>query len=374
MTRLRTAFYRRVAKPVLFLTPPDSAHTFTMNTGQIIGNVPGALRVLRLINTRRRPQLETKWRGLHFSSPLGVSAGFDKNGQMVPVIQSIGFGFSTVGSVTAEYCAGNPRPWFHRLPKTQALVVHAGLPNQGVKRVLARLHKLPVRLQRNFPMVLSVARTNSKEASGIEVGIIDYITSVKAAKHSPVVSMIEINISCPNAYGGEAYTTPKLLEELLTSVDDVMAPQPVLIKMPVDLPWAEFKKLLNVIVKHNISGVTLANLTKNRNRVDFKEPLSDEIKGGLSGAPARNISTDLVRRTYKEYGDRLTIFGVGGVFTAEDAYEKIVNGASYVELVTGLIQNGPGVAEEINAGLQRLLKQDGFTHVSQAVGSAVQKK
>lgn len=374
MSALRTVVYRRIVKPVIFKISPDAVHDYTMKLTHFAGGFPGAAPALRLVNTRRRPALETTWRGLHFSSPLGLSAGLDKNGQMVRIIHAIGFGFTTVGSVTAEYCAGNPKPWFYRLPKTQSLVVHAGLPNQGVRAILARLHRLPARLQRQYPIVLSVARTNSMNAAGCEEGIVDYVTSVTAAKHSPAISMIELNISCPNAYGGEAYTTPPLLEKLLSAVDAVKAPQPIIIKMPVDLPWAEFKKLLDVIVKHNIAGVTMANLTKRRDRVDFKEPLDDSIKGGLSGAPTRQLSTQLVRKTYEAYGDKLTIFGVGGVFTAEDAYEKIVNGASYVELVTGLILNGPGIAEEINAGLQKLLKRDGFTHISQAVGSAVIKK
>lgn len=374
MSSVRTILYRRVAKPVLFLMSPDAIHSHITVLSHTAGRVPGVARTLRVVNTRRRPELETTWKGLRFSSPAGLSAGFDKNGKTVPIMHAIGFGFSTVGSVTAELCVGNPKPWFYRLPKTQSLVVHAGLANDGVRTILRRLHALPLRLQKNYPIVLSVARTNSQEASGVDEGIADYVASVKAAKTSPAVSMIELNISCPNAYGGETYTTSVLLEKLLSAVDAVKAPQPIIIKMPVDLPWADFKKLLDVIVKHPVAGVTIANLTKNREAIDFKEPLPDSVKGGLSGAPTRHLSTALIRRTYEAYGDRLTIFGVGGIFTAEDAYEKIVNGASYVELITGLIFNGPGIVEEINRGLVRLLRRDGFTHISQAVGSAATKK
>lgn len=374
MSNLRVKAYHGIAKPVLFKASPDSVHTRTTQLTYAFGSVPGAARALHAVNTRRRPALVSAWKGRIFSSPVGLSAGFDKNGRTVPVMHAVGFGFATVGSVTSEVCVGNARPWFYRLPKTQSLVVNVGLANDGVRRVLQRLHALPKRLQNDYPVVLSVARTNSAEASGVDEGIADYVTSVKEAKNSPAVSFIELNISCPNAYGGETYTTPALLEKLLSAVDAVGAPQPVLVKMPVDSAWPDFKKLLDVIVKHKVEGVTIANLTKKREKIDFKEPLPDTVKGNLSGAPTRGLSTALIRKTYQSYGDKLTIIGVGGIFTAEDAYEKITNGATYVELITGLIFNGPGVVEDINKGLVRLLKQDGFTHISEAVGSAVVKK
>lgn len=373
MSSRRTYPYEKLAKPLLFRLSPDTAHEYTMKLSHLFGHVPLIAPLSKAIFVRRRSELVSTWNGLYVSSPLGLSAGIDKNAQMVALSHTIGFGFSTVGSVTSEPCAGNPRPWFYRLPKTQSIVVHAGLPNKGIRVILGRLHRAPQAVRGNFPVVLSVARTNSKDASGIEEGIADYVATIMAAKHSPIVRIIELNISCPNAYGGESYTTPTLLEKLLSAVDATEAPQPILVKMPVDLEWAKFNALLKVIMKHNVAGVTIANLTKQRAKVELKEPLSDDVKGSLSGAPVRDLSTALIRRTYESYGDRLTIFGVGGIFTAEDAYEKICNGARYVEMATGLILYGPGIVEEINSGLQKLLRRDGFTHVSQAVGSALNR-
>ena len=371
MTTIRTNFYKKAIKPLLFLTSPDFIHTQLTRTVYAAGKVPGVPGTIRAISTKRHRQLETTWKGLQFSSPVGLSAGFDKNGKTVPVMRSLGFGFSTVGSVTSEPCVGNPKPWFYRLPKTQSLVVHVGLANDGVQRILRRLQALPFDTQKVHPVVLSVARTNSQKAAGAEEGITDYVASIEAARSSAAVSAIEINISCPNAFGGETYTTPALLEKLLTAVDKAGTPQPKLIKMPVDLPWVEFNKLLEVIVKHDVAGVTIANLTKNRASIDLKDSLPDNVQGGLSGAPVRALSTALVRKTYENYGDQLMIIGVGGVLSVEDAYEKIVNGASYVGLITGLIFNGPSFVEDVNRGLVRLLKRDGFTHLSQAIGSAV---
>ncbi|NCS83155.1 dihydroorotate dehydrogenase (quinone), partial [Candidatus Saccharibacteria bacterium] len=128
------------------------------------------------------------------------------------------------------------------------------------------------------------------------------------------------------------------------------------------------KKLLDVAVTHGVTGVTMSNLTKQREKVEFLEPLPDSVKGGLSGAPLRERSTELVAKTYKAYGDELIIIGVGGVMSADDAYDKIKAGATFVELVTGLIMKGPFI-EELNSGLVELLKKDGYSHISEAVGA-----
>ncbi len=369
MTSVRSALYKHVAKPLFFALPPDFVHARTMDGLWAAGKVPGAAAAIRKLTIKRRPELERTWEGIQFSSPVGLSAGLDKNGRIVPMMQAIGFGFSEVGSVTAEPCTGNEKPWFYRLPRTKSLGVHVGLANEGVKRILARLESNTLAVQSHFPTILSIARTNSKQASGAKEGIADFVASAKQAKKSNAVQMIELNISCPNAFGGETYTTPELLEDLLSAIDGVNVAKPIFIKMPVDLPWNRTKKLLDIAVSHAITGVTFANLTKNRADADLKDPLPEAVLGGLSGAPTRKKSTELVAKTYQQYGERLVIIGVGGIFTAEDAYEKIKAGATFVGLVTGLIFNGPQLVEELNAGLAALLKRDGYTHISQAVGA-----
>ena len=360
--------YRRVIRPLMFLLSPDKAHSLVISMLSVSGKTPGVPALTKVLFTRRHRSLEVEWKGMKFSSPVGLSAGLDKNGQIVPMMRALGFGFSEVGSVTAEICKGNDRPWFYRLPKTGSLVVHVGLANQGVKRILQRLHAMPENVQKNYPTILSVARTNSEDASGVEEGVVDYVASVKAAKKSPAVQMVEVNISCPNAFGGQTYTTPELLDQLLSAIDAVKLKKPLFIKMPVDLSWPKTKQLLKVAVAHGVTGVTLSNLTKQREKVEFLEPLPDTVRGGLSGAPLRERSTELVAKTYRAYGDKLVIIGVGGVMSAEDAYDKIKAGATFVALVTGLIMKGP-LVEEINSGLVKLLKADGYTHISQAVGT-----
>lgn len=369
MIKVRATAYKKVIKPVLFRFSPDVAHAQVLKGLTIAGSVPWVAKVVRKVSIRRLPELEIDWQGMHFSSPVGLSAGLDKNGRIVPMMQALGFGFSEVGSVTADICKGNEKPWFYRLPKTESLVVHVGLANEGVNPIVDRLEKLPQTIQSDFPKILSIARTNSKEASGVAEGIKDYIASAQRAKKSPAIQMIEINISCPNAHGGRTFTTPELLEKLLKALDAVKVGKPTFIKMPIDLSWAQTKELLDVIVRHHVTGVTMTNLTKERSLVDLKDDLPDSVEGSISGSPVRERSTEMVRRTYRSYGDKLTIIGVGGVMSAEHAYEKIKAGASFVELITGLIMNGPQFVEEVNRGLAKLLEADGYEHVWEAIGA-----
>jgi len=367
--------YKYLAKPILFLISPDQTHSSMITVGSAVGKV-AFLRWVMRIASKRKPdnRLIQKYHGIKFDSPVGLSAGLDKNGEIVPMIANLGFGFTEVGSVTAMQCKGNPRPWFYRLPKTQSLVVYAGLGNHGSQTIIKRIHNYPHRAFGDFPIVLSVAKTNSQKVVSVKDGIADYVTTVKRAKNEPRIKMIELNVSCPNAYGGEPFTTPISLNRLLKAVDAVGVKQPIYIKMPVDLPWDAFRTLLNVIIRHQVAGVTIANLAKDRTKVELKDVLPDSVQGNLSGKPTWQLSNDLIRQTFLNYGDRLTIIGVGGIFTAEDAYTKIRLGASLIEVITGVIYGGSQIAIEINDGLVSLLKRDGYTNISQAIGVDALKK
>jgi dihydroorotate dehydrogenase len=366
--------YVYVAKPLLFMVSPDVIHRGTIRLAAAVGSV-GLLRgFIQLVFTGRRDErLAQTYHGITFASPVGLAAGFDKNGEIVPVVTALGFGFGEVGSVTAELCEGNSRPWFYRLPKTQSLVVNAGLANHGSRAILERIHQFPIRAIKNFPIILSVAKTNSRKVVDEKAGIADYVTTVKRATKEKRIAMIELNISCPNTYGGEPFTTPERLERLLTAVDTVSGKQPVYIKMPTNLPWVKLRELLDVTVRHSVAGVTISNLAKDRSKLDIKDDLPATVPGNLSGKPTWKSSNELIHRTYLEYGARLTIIGVGGVFSADDAYTKIKLGASLVELITGMIFCGPQLAAEINDGLLQCLSRDGLTHISQAIGIDAQR-
>lgn len=371
MTKVRSFLYTRVAKPVLFSFNPDQAHDMTISVLKVAGGVPGAARVARALLVKKYPELQQTWQGMCFSSPVGLAAGLDKSGQAVAMMNAFGFGFATVGSVTARACKGNPKPWFHRLPESNSLVVHAGLANHGADVVIPRLQKLPRDVRENYPKMLSIARTNDEVASTDEAGIEDYYCTFKAAQHSPAVQMMEINISCPNAFCGESFTNPELFKKLLIKLTTVKPTKPVFIKMPIELPQKQLDEILEIAAASKmITGLTFGNLRKDREGLDLKNDLPMAVKGGLSGLPTQELSTSLIAQVYAKYGDRFTLIGVGGILNAQDAYDKIKAGATFVGLVTGIIMNGPQLIEEINQGLVRLMKADGYGHISEVIGAA----
>ena len=367
-------FYRLVVKPLVFLMSPDKAHSSTLE----FANKVGEWRWMRwlvafVFKNPKNKMLSQNIFGIDFENPVGLSAGFDKNAEAVNVTSNLGFGFGEVGSVTAKECDGNERPWFYRLPLHKSMVVNVGLANLGVESVIKRLGN-DVTLNPRHHIILSVAKTNTCDVTTVDQGIEDYVASAKRAGKSNIVKMIELNISCPNTYGGEPFTNPKDLEKLLSSIDELKLKKPVVIKMPVDISWIKTEKLLDVIVAHKIDGVTIANLAKDRTVLDLGGELPDSVAGNLSGKPTFKLSNDLIRQTYIKYGDRLKIIGVGGVFSAEDAYLKIRLGASLVEFISAFIYQGPQLASEINYDLIKMLKNDGFDNISQAVGVDSLKK
>lgn len=366
--------YKRFVKPVLFLLTPDFAHRLIVFCGRVVQALPPVRWAIRKSWSFQDNSLQQEVDGITFYNPIGLSAGFDKNVQLSPLMEGVGFGFASGGSVTLEPRKGNRRPWFHRLPETKSVVVYAGMPNYGLRKISRYIRRNRRRLD-NMPTVVSVAvvaNKTTRERMGTRLTKEAIIDDVKKATEyisdNKLASVVEINISCPNA-GKEPFIETESLDALLTTLDSVPRDVPFWVKMPHLYDVEQFDSLLKVIVQHNVQGVTVANLVKDRSKIDIKDPLTDEIRGGLSGAPTREHSLDLIRHTYKKYGDRLTIIGVGGVFSAEDAYTKIKAGASLVGLITGLFFEGPQLVGRINRELVELLKKDGFSHISEAVGA-----
>ncbi len=372
ISRTSSVMYRYIAKPILFKFKPDDVHNSLVKHGARLQQYRQLRRALKsCLAYENDAMLRQTILGITFRNPVGLSAGFDKNFELVQLMKTIGFGFMEGGSITYRECQGNPRPWFYRLPKTKSLVVFAGLANRGVRTIIQTLKDYPAETINNFPLNISVAKTNSKQTCTDKEAVADYIGSLKLLQKARAGDMYTLNISCPNTYGGEPFTTPERLESLLHAVDQLNINKPVFIKMPCHLPWKEFKALLKVADKHNIQGVTISNLAKDRNQAKLMDPLPEKVKGNLSGKPTWNLSNDLIRQTYKLFGKRFMIIGVGGIFSAEDAYTKIKLGASTLELITGMIFEGPQLIGQINKGLVALLEKDGYRTVSEAIGTDV---
>ena len=360
--------YKKIIKPILFLFPPDFIHNTTVRAGRVVQVLPPVRWILRKWWAYSDARLNQSILDIDFANPIGLSAGFDKNVQLVPLMSSVGFGFETGGSVTLGERKGNARPWFYRLPKTQSLVVHAGLANRGIVNGEATIIKNS-RRSKNLPLFISVAIVAKTSKETCQDAIIDAKNTILYILQHSLAKAIEINISCPNAGDEQPFTNPKMLDELLTELDKIERTLPFLIKMPQVSSLKEFDALLRIVDRHNIQGLTIANLVKDRSSVKLLEELPEDVKGGLSGAPTRKVSTAMVHYAYKKYAKRFTIIGVGGVFSAEHAYEKIRAGASLVGMITGVIFEGPQVVGKINKGLIKLLDEDGFMSITEAIGA-----
>lgn len=360
-------FYVHILKPLLFRRKPDAVHHDLVRLTSWVQRVP-LLRELPRLWAHEDARLAQSIAGVDFKNPIGLSAGFDKAITMPRMMRAVGFGWMTGGSVTWGQYKGNDGAWFYRLPKTKSLVVNAGLPSEGTEVVSGRVSDYPRSLFADFPLSVSVAKTNTKATASEDEAVADYCASLKRFDSLEQVALLEVNISCPNTFGGEPFTTSERLEKLLAAIDKLKLQKPVFIKMPINLPLADFDALLDVVAKHSVQGLAIGNLHKDRRAVELADVLPDEVKGNLSGAPARDITTELIRHTYGRFGSKFIIIGIGGVFTAEHAYEKIKAGASLVALITGMIFEGPTLPGQINHDLVKLLQRDGFASVSDAIG------
>ncbi len=361
------ALYGKILKPIFFLYDPEAVHDAMTKTGVLLGNFYFSRKFTAGLFSYKNSILEQKIFGINFKNPIGLSAGFDKNAQLTDILPSVGFGFAEVGSITARSYGGNPKPRLYRIPEAQTLRVNYGLKNLGAE-VLHRNLKNKILA---FPIGINIAKTNNPETSDVQKGIEDYFFSYKLFQD--IGDYININISCPNTCEEHPiFAEPQNLDLLLNKILSIPRVKPVFIKLSPDLPEAQLDQILEVCFAHKIDGFVCTNLTK----VNL---LGHVGKGGFSGKAVEELSSNLIRHVYKKILDyrkiqalqslyKPIVVGVGGVFSAEDAYKKIRAGASLVEMITGMIFQGPQVISEINQGLVALLQRDGFKNISQAVG------
>lgn len=360
------AGYRNIVKPILFTESPETVHNRITAIGERYGRGGVAKTLAEKLLLTNYPQLAQTIAGIKFTKPIGLSAGFDYEARLTQMLPALDFGFHTVGTITNQPCRGNPSPQLGRLPKSKSLLVNKGFKNPGAKIVSRKLSQF----QFAIPLGVSIGRTNTTALKNEAESIDDIVSAFQAFESSRVRhAYYELNISCPNLVGNISFYPPENLRALLSAVTALNISRPIFIKMPIEKSGKEVRDMLEVITNFPIAGVIFGNLQKNRKDPSF-DPAEIAVagKGNFSGKPTRNRSNELISLTHKHYGDRLTIIGTGGVFTAEDAYEKILRGASLVQMITGLIYRGPQVVSEIHHGLARLLAEDGYSHISEAIG------
>ncbi len=353
--------YAAVFKKIFFMADPETVHEKITGIGKFLGHCSFTRRIAALLFSYSNRKLKQDILGITFHNPIGLAAGFDKDARLTDIIPSIGFGFAEVGSITGEPCAGNPKPRLWRLKKSKGLVVYYGLKNDGCEKIADRLRNKAFKIR----VGTNIAKTNSEKTVDLNEGIKDYLKAYEA--FADIGAYFTINISCPNAFGGQPFTNPESLDALLVKIGKVPTKKPVFLKMSPDLSHKEIDGIIKVSERHGIAGFICANLTKNRNNEKIIDKIVPE-KGGISGKVVEDLSNNLISYLYRETKGKFVIIGCGGVFSGMDAYKKIRAGASLIQLMTGMIFNGPQVIGEINKDLVSLLEKDGFDNISQAIG------
>jgi dihydroorotate dehydrogenase len=367
MISLMGKLYAGWLKPMFFRFDPEFIHTRLVDFGEILGQTP-AKNMINWAFNYQFPSLKQEIAGITFASPIGLAAGFDYNGKLTQILPSWGFGFQTIGTITAHPSEGNPLPRLGRLPKSKSLMVNKGFRNPGSLAIVNKLHHYHFRI----PLGISVGRTNSPALNNIDDAITDIVKAFRTIHTGGIDNAYyELNISCPNLKGNANFYDPDSLRRLFEEVKTLNLNKPIFVKMPIEKSDAEVLAMLDVIAhSHLIEGVIIGNLQKNRLDPAFdQDELSKFLVGNFSGKPTFNRSNELIELAFQHYGDRLVIIGCGGVFSAEDAYKKITLGASLVQLITGMIFVGPQLIMNINTRLEEFLERDGFTNIYQAIGS-----
>lgn len=364
----------RVARPLIFLMEPEQAHASLKKIGIFLGSNALTRGFTSALFDYNHDSLNTTVDGVKYRNPIGLSAGFDKDGELTKVYPSLGFGLAELGSFTGEVCPGNPGRRLFRMLKSKAIVVWYGLNNQGAEKISQRLANTDFGRLR---VGINAAKSNITPEFVLEDSIEDYLKTLKLFKD--IGDYFTINISCPNTQDGEPFVDRTNLDALLSAVNKEIRPltdRPIYVKLAADLELAEIDTIVDACVEHGMEGFVLTNLAKpavNQEHIPEEYPstqgLLPEGKGAMSGLPLQRISTDVIRHVYRRTGGKKTIIGVGGIFSAKDAYEKITSGASLCHMITTMIFDGPQNINEINRGLVKLIKADGFNSIEEAVGS-----
>lgn len=363
--------YRSI-RPLLFRAPADPEWLHQQTIAALGSLKPQAWLTQQVQRSCRfeHPSLtQTLW-GLHFANPIGLAAGFDKDGLAAGAWASLGFGFAELGTVTHLPQLGNPTPRLFRLPADQAALNRMGFNNLGAAALADRLTALR---QTTVPIALGVNLGKSK-VTPLEEAAADYRSSFGLLRE--VGNYFVVNVSSPNTPGLRSLQARDQLEPILAALQqENTANKPILVKIAPDLGWEEIAEVVELAQLYKLAGIIATNTTIARD--NLKTAVIDRTgnsvtveAGGISGAPVRQRSTEVIRQIYQHTAGQMAIVGVGGIFTAEDAWEKITAGASLIQVYTGWIYEGPWMVRRILEGLVEKLQERGLTNLSEAIGRA----
>ena len=337
-----------LARPALFALDPERAHKLTL----------AALKAAPLGAPAKAGKLATSVAGISFPNPLGMAAGFDKDGEVPDKLLALGFGFAEVGSITPRPQAGNPKPRLFRLVEDRAVINRMGFNNGGgdaaARRLGARKHR---------PGALGINTGANKDS---EDRIADYAEMTRLM--APLATYLAVNISSPNTPGLRALQDEGALIALLDAVFEARGADgpPVFLKVAPDLEPADIDAIARIAADKGLGALIVSNTTIAR--PPLKSHHANEA-GGLSGAPLRDVALQRVRDFRKATGGTIPLVGVGGIASAEDAWARIKAGASLVQLYSAMVYEGPGLPRRITCGLERLMQREGYSSIAEAVGS-----
>ena len=338
--------YRLFIKPFLFLLSPESAHHFTVKSFSFLLAIPLVGMILRSLFSIKDKKLERNFLGLQFDNPVGLAAGFDKDGKYLHTMSALGFGFIELGTVTPKGQIGNPQPRLFRLPKDEGLINRMGFNNDGVDLLVERLKK------RGKPLNVIVGGNIGKnKVTPNEKASDDYLYCFEAL--FPWVDYFVVNVSSPNTPNLRALQDKepltKLLSLLMEENKKKPAPKPILLKIAPDLTDGQLDDILQIVTDTGIDGIIATNTTISRSGLNESPKRIEDIgNGGLSGKPVRHRSTEVIKYLYEKSGKKLFIIGVGGIVKPEDAIEKLEAGASLIQVYSGLVYEGPAMIKNIN--------------------------
>lgn len=353
--------YKSILKPLLFQLDAERAHDAIQKFAETASRSSFLQFLVSSVYNFQSPRLNQEIWGFKFRNPIGLAAGFDKNGKLPSIMDALGFGFVEIGSITANPNTGNPKPRAFRLPKDRAMINRMGLNNDGAKTIIKRLKNKEF----DIPLGINIAKTHNPEIIG-DAAIRDYIFSFKEA--SKIGSYITVNISCPNTSDGKTFEDPAALNELLSGlkIKNDARMIPTLIKFSSDLTRSRLIQLLDVCEQHRVHGYVASNTSSNRASLNTSERVLDDIgKGGLSGPPLAEKSIQLVKWISQEVKGQKPIIGVGGIDSFETALGMLLAGADLLQVYTGLIYEGPGLIKQINKKLDKHLEGKGLASIYQ---------
>ena len=342
-----------ILRPYIFSLDPEVAHDLA------IKSLKANFLPKSLFSVDNEEILETKLFNKKLPNPIGLAAGFDKSAEVYNSLFKFGFGFIEVGTVTPKRQLGNPKPRIFRLEKDQALINRLGFNNHGSEVIFKRISD-------NQPDgFLGINIGPNKETKNKEE---DYFTCLsRLSKHA---SYVTINISSPNTEGLRNFHNQEELKKLLNGLNQIRKEkkikQPIAIKISPDIAYDEIGQIVDLVKSQKIQGIIVSNTTDN-NREDLSDIKKNEA-GGLSGQPLKDISTNLIKKFYKETKGKVEIIGVGGIDSGKSAFEKITAGANAIQLYTGMVYKGPSIVKEIIKELILILKKEKLKNIGDAVG------